>query len=47
MKLKKKEDKSMVNSVFFKGGTKFPWWGDRKQILEQRLKERPSRDCHI
>ena len=41
MKLKKKE--VWVFQSFLEGGTKYPW--EEIQSVEQRLKERPSRDC--
>jgi hypothetical protein len=45
MKLKKKEDLSVDPSVLLRRGTKFPYEGMQRQNVEQRLKERPSRDC--
>jgi hypothetical protein len=44
MKLKKKEDQSVDTLVLLRRGNKIPMGGDR-QSVEQRLKERPSRDC--
>jgi hypothetical protein len=46
MKLKKKEDQSVDNSILLRSGKKYPWKELQRQSLEQRLKERPSRDCH-
>ena len=31
---------------FLEGGTKYPWKEIQRQSVEQKLKERPSRDCH-
>jgi hypothetical protein len=45
MKLKKKEDQSMDTLVLLRRGTKYPWEKIQRQSVEQRLKERPSRDC--
>jgi hypothetical protein len=48
MKLKKKEDQSMDAFVnFLEGGTIYPQEEIQRQIVEQRLKERPSRNCPI
>jgi hypothetical protein len=44
MKLKK-EDQSVDASVLLRRGTKYSWEEIRRQSVEQRLKERPSRDC--
>jgi hypothetical protein len=41
----KKEDQSMDTSVLLEQGEKYPWEEIQKQSVEQRLKERPSRDC--
>ena len=43
MKLKKKEDQSVDASVLFR--TKYSWEEIWRQSVEQRLKERTSRDC--
>ena len=45
MKLKKKEDQSMDISILLRRGSKYPWEEIQRQSVEQRLKERPSRDC--
>ena len=45
MTLKKKEDQSVIHWSFLEGGTKYPWVEIQRQIVEQRLKERPFRDC--
>jgi hypothetical protein len=45
MKLKKEEEQSVDASVLFRKGNKFSQEEIRRQIIEQRLKERPSRDC--
>jgi hypothetical protein len=47
MKLKKKEDQSMGTSVLLRRGTKYSCEEMPRQSVEQRLKERPSRDCTI
>jgi len=44
MKLKKREDKSMDPSVL-RRGNKILTGGNTETKVEQRLKERPSRDC--
>jgi hypothetical protein len=47
MKLKKKEDQCVDASVpwfFLEGGTKYSWEKIWRQIVEQRLKEKPSGD---
>jgi hypothetical protein len=44
-KLKKKEDQNVGILVLLRGGTKYPWEEIQRQSVEQRLKERPSRDC--
>jgi hypothetical protein len=44
MKLKKKEDQWMLQS-FLEGRTKYSWEEIWRQCVEQRLKERPFRDC--
>jgi hypothetical protein len=53
MKLKKKEDQSVLNKFLIlflilfllEGGTKYSQEEIWRQIVAQRLKERPSRDC--
>jgi hypothetical protein len=45
MKLKKKEDQSMRASVLHRRGTKYSREEMRRQSVEQRLEERPLRDC--
>jgi hypothetical protein len=45
MKLKKKEDQSEDASVLLRRRTKYSWLEIWRQSVEQRLKERPSRDC--
>ena len=45
MKLKKKEDQSEGALVLLRRGIKYPWEEIRRQSVEQRLKEKPSRDC--
>jgi hypothetical protein len=45
MKLKKKEDQSVDASVLLRRGTKYSRKEVQRQSVEQRLKERPSRDC--
>jgi hypothetical protein len=46
MKFKKKEEaKVWILQSFLEGGTKYPWKELQRQSSEQRLKERPSRDC--
>ena len=44
MKLKKKEDQSVDASVLLRRGTKYSGEETWRQSVEQRLKERPSRD---
>jgi len=44
MKLKKKEHKSVDASVLLRRGTKYSQEEIKRQSVEQRLKERPSRD---
>jgi hypothetical protein len=44
MKLKKKENQSVGASVFLERGTKYSQEQIWRQSVEQRLKERPSRD---
>jgi hypothetical protein len=39
MKLKKKEDQSVILQSFLEGGTKCPWKELQRQIVEQRLKK--------
>jgi hypothetical protein len=41
----KKEDQSVDASVILRGGTKYSEEDIRRQSVEQRLKERSSRDC--
>jgi hypothetical protein len=43
MKLKKKEDQSVAISVLPRRGNKIPM--EEIQSVEQRLKEKPLRDC--
>ena len=43
MKLKNKEDQSVDTSL--RRGSKYPWEEILRQSIEQKLKERPSRDC--
>jgi hypothetical protein len=45
MKLKKKKDQVWILRSFLEEGTKYQWEEIQKQSVEQRLKERPSRDC--
>jgi hypothetical protein len=45
MKLKKKEDQSVDASVFLRRGNKILKGGNMETSVEQRLKERSSRDC--
>ena len=45
MKLKKKEDHRWILQSFLEGGTKYPWEELQSQSSEQRLNERPFRDC--
>jgi len=45
MKLKKKKEKNVHASVVFRKGNKIQK-EMRSQSVEQRVKERPSRDCH-
>jgi hypothetical protein len=45
MKLKKKEDQSVGASVLLRRGNKILKEEIQRQSVEQRLKERPSRDC--
>jgi hypothetical protein len=47
MKLKKKEDQSVDASVFLRRCNKILMGGNIQTNLEQRLKERPFRDCPI
>jgi hypothetical protein len=45
MKVKKKEEtKVWILQSSLEGGTKYPWEEIQRQSVEQRLKERPSRD---
>jgi hypothetical protein len=45
MKLKKRKTKVWILQSFLEGGTKYPWEEIQRLSVEQRLKERPSRDC--
>jgi hypothetical protein len=46
MKLKKKEDQSVEGlQSFLEGGTKYSWEEIKSQRVEQRLMDRPFRDC--
>jgi hypothetical protein len=45
MKLKKKEDPSVSALVLLRKGNKILMGANTKTNVEQRLKERPSRDC--
>jgi hypothetical protein len=45
MKLKKKKDHSVDASILLRMGTKYSQEQIRTQSMEQRLMERPSRDC--
>jgi hypothetical protein len=45
MKLKKKGDQSVDASVLLRRGTKYSQEEIWRQHVEQRLRERPSRDC--
>jgi hypothetical protein len=45
MKLKKKEDQNVDASVLLREGTKYSCEEMWRQSVEQRLKERPYRDC--
>jgi hypothetical protein len=45
MKLKKNEDQSVDASVLLKRGTKYSREEIQRKSVEQRLKEKPSRDC--
>jgi hypothetical protein len=45
IKLKKKEDQSVDISVLLRRGDKILTGRIWRQSMEQRLKERPSRDC--
>jgi hypothetical protein len=44
MKLKKNEE-SRRSGCFLESGTKYSWEQIWRQNAQQRLKERPSRDC--
>jgi hypothetical protein len=44
-KIKKKEDQSVDASVLLRIGNEILMGGNMEQSVEQRLKERPSRDC--
>ena len=45
MKFKKKENQSVDTLIFLRRGIKIPREDIQRQSMEQRLKERPSRDC--
>jgi hypothetical protein len=45
MRLKKRKTKVWILLSFLEGGTKYSWEAIQRQSVEQRLKERPSRDC--
>ena len=45
-KLKKKEYQSMNTLFLLRSGNKVPWENIRRQSVELRLKERPSRHCY-
>ena len=47
MKLKKKQDQSMYTRVLLRKGNKILMGANIEQSVEQRLKERLSRDCPI
>ena len=47
MKLKKKEDQSVDTLVLLRRGNKIPMEEIQRQSVEQRLRERPSRDYPI
>ena len=36
-----------IRQSFLESGTKYPWKELQRQSVEQRMKERPSRDCPI
>jgi hypothetical protein len=44
MKLKKKEDQTVKTLVLLRRGIKIPMEEIQRQSLNQKLKERPSRD---
>jgi hypothetical protein len=45
MKLKKKKEYQSVDaSILLRRGKKYSWKKMQRQIVEQRVKERPSRD---
>jgi hypothetical protein len=44
MKLKKKDDQVWMLQSFLEGGIKYSWEKIQRQSVEQRLKERASRD---
>jgi hypothetical protein len=44
MKLKKKKDQNVDNSILLRRGNKIPR-KEQRQSVEQRVKEGPSRDC--
>jgi hypothetical protein len=46
MKLKKNEDQSVDTLSLLELGTKHPWKELERKILELRLEDAPSRDCH-
>jgi hypothetical protein len=39
------EGKGWILRSFLEGETEYPWEEIQRQSVEQRLKERPSRDC--
>ena len=45
MKHKKKEDQSVDTLVLLERGSKYPWKEIQRESVEQKLKERPSREC--
>jgi hypothetical protein len=45
MKLMKKEDQVWITRSFLEAKTKYPWEEIQKYSVEQRLKEKLSRDC--
>jgi hypothetical protein len=45
MKLKKEEDQNVDTSILLRRGNKMPVRGSTEKSVEQKLKERRSRDC--
>jgi hypothetical protein len=45
MKLKKKEDKVWITWFSLDAESKYPWEEIQRKGVEEKLKERPSRDC--